>query len=148
MDLKTFKLYSVDGMDSGSSRLLSPKKGAPMLKRQTSVVELIRQKSEGDQSLSYQQNFLSVIVVGASGDLAKKKTYPSLFQLYCRFTVPELQYMWVRQEDYSDATFREKMRNALKKKFKGPEFEEIESFISFAGTHAVVHTMMLRAGLA
>ena len=44
-----------------------------MLKRQTSVVELIRQKSEGDQSLSYQQNFLSVIVVGASGDLAKKR---------------------------------------------------------------------------
>ena len=57
MDLKTFKLYSVDGMDSGSSRVLSPKKGAPKLKRQTSVVELIRQKSEGDQSLSTNKIF-------------------------------------------------------------------------------------------
>ena len=66
-----------------------------MLKRQTSVVELIRQKSEGDQSLSYQQNFLSVIVVGASGDLAKKKDISiAVPTVLPRFpTVPELQYI-------------------------------------------------------
>ena len=70
-----------------------------MLKRQTSVVELIRQKSEGDQSLCYQQNFLSVIVVGASGDLAKKDISIAVPTVLPRFpTFPELQYMWVRQE--------------------------------------------------
>lgn len=27
---------------------------------------------------------LSIIVLGASGDLAKKKTFPALFNLYCQ----------------------------------------------------------------
>ena len=27
---------------------------------------------------------LSIIVLGASGDLAKKKTFPALFHLYCQ----------------------------------------------------------------
>lgn len=32
---------------------------------------------------------LTVLVVGASGDLAKKKTYPSLFELFNYGLVPE-----------------------------------------------------------
>lgn len=33
-------------------------------------------------SISFQDGFLSIVVLGASGDLAKKKTFPALFKLY------------------------------------------------------------------
>lgn len=32
---------------------------------------------------------LSIVVIGASGDLAKKKTYPALFSLYCHGLLPK-----------------------------------------------------------
>ena len=32
---------------------------------------------------------LSVVVVGASGDLARKKTYPALFKLFCMSLLPK-----------------------------------------------------------
>jgi len=31
---------------------------------------------------------LSIVVVGASGDLARKKTYPALFSLFCHGLLP------------------------------------------------------------
>ena len=31
-----------------------------------------------------EEDLLSVVVFGASGDLAKKKTFPALFNLYCQ----------------------------------------------------------------
>jgi len=37
----------------------------------------------------YMTSKLSIIVLGASGDLAKKKTYPSLFDLYSHGYLPE-----------------------------------------------------------
>jgi hypothetical protein len=35
-----------------------------------------------EDSCGYLEDALTIFVVGASGDLAKKKTYPSLFDLF------------------------------------------------------------------
>src|SRR6056297_2838943 len=40
-------------------------------------------------SLEYMLDNLIIVVIGASGDLAKKKTYPSLFDLYSHGYLPE-----------------------------------------------------------
>lgn len=37
---------------------------------------------------------LVITVIGASGDLAKKKTYPSLFKLYCQNLLPSDTIIW------------------------------------------------------
>lgn len=59
----------------------------PALKRlQTTIME---QDKEEHHSEPYSQGHLSVIVLGASGDLAKKKTYPSLLDLYAHGYLPK-----------------------------------------------------------
>jgi glucose-6-phosphate 1-dehydrogenase len=57
----------------------------------------------------------SVVVVGASGDLAKKKTYPALFALYSNNLLPEntIIYGFARSE-MSDEKFRESITSRLK----------------------------------
>jgi len=47
-----------------------------------SKIELFAEELEADQSCEWRGEALTVFVVGASGDLAKKKTYPSLFDLF------------------------------------------------------------------
>jgi glucose-6-phosphate 1-dehydrogenase len=67
-------------------------------------------------SFPYQTQYLTVVVVGASGDLAKKKTYPSLFQLYCQNYFPastSFNIVGYARSDYTDKTFQEKMREAI-----------------------------------
>ena len=49
--------------------------------------------STSDES-SWVQKPLVVVVVGASGDLAKKKTYPSLFELYQHGLLPSNTTIW------------------------------------------------------
>lgn len=44
---------------------------------------------QADESCGYLDSALTIFVVGASGDLAKKKTYPSLFDLFCHSFLPE-----------------------------------------------------------
>ncbi len=65
---------------------------------------------------SYENQYLTIVVVGASGDLAKKKTYPSLFELYCQDYLPKqgsLSIVGYARSAYTDDTFREKMRVAI-----------------------------------
>ena len=65
---------------------------------------------------SYENQYLTIVVVGASGDLAKKKTYPSLFELYCQGYLPKqgsLSIVGYARSAYTDDTFREKMRVAI-----------------------------------
>ena len=64
----------------------------------------------------YQNQCLTIVVVGASGDLAKKKTYPSLFELYCQDYLPKqgsLSIVGYARSAYTDDSFREKMRVAI-----------------------------------
>lgn len=41
------------------------------------------------QNASFEKDALSIVVVGASGDLAVNKIFPALFALYCRKMLPE-----------------------------------------------------------
>eukprot|EP00026_Physarum_polycephalum_P006879 Phypoly_transcript_06932.p1 GENE.Phypoly_transcript_06932~~Phypoly_transcript_06932.p1 ORF type:complete len:495 (+),score=113.28 Phypoly_transcript_06932:121-1605(+) len=58
---------------------------------------------------------LSIVVLGASGDLAKKKTYPALFALYSNDLLPPntVIYGYARSE-LDDAKFRQSLEPKLK----------------------------------
>lgn len=63
----------------------------------------------------YLTTALTVFVVGASGDLAKKKTYPSLFSLFVTGYLPEnVIICGYARSKKSDEEFREGMRKKLK----------------------------------
>ena len=57
---------------------------------------------------------LSIVVVGASGDLARRKIYPALFALYCQGCLPEqFQIFGFARSAYSDSDFRVKISENL-----------------------------------
>lgn len=57
---------------------------------------------------------LSVVVIGASGDLARKKIYPALFALYCQEKLPaDFQIFGFARTDMSDTEFRNKVMEHL-----------------------------------
>ncbi len=128
MDLKTFKLYSVAGMDdvpaapssptlSSKPRAISPTALNPGEK---DLKQLLIRNTSDAPGLDFQAEALTVVVVGASGDLAKKKTYPSLFQLFCLGYLPEhFEVVGFARSPYTDESFREKMSGCLEG--KGPE---------------------------
>ncbi len=50
---------------------------------------------------------LSIVVIGASGDLARRKIYPALFALYCQGCLPErFQVFGFARSQFSDGDFR------------------------------------------
>lgn len=57
---------------------------------------------------------LSMVVVGASGDLAKKKIYPALFALYVEGHLPEYFTIWgFARSKMSNEEFREYIGQSL-----------------------------------
>ena len=69
---------------------------------------------------------LTVVVVGASGDLAKKKTYPSLLKLFKAGYLPvHTRIVGFARSDYSDESFRERLRSSLAGKIDEPKVLEI-----------------------
>lgn len=57
---------------------------------------------------------LSIIVVGASGDLAKKKIYPALFALYCQGFLPEqFNVFGFARSSYGHDDFRKAVKEHL-----------------------------------
>jgi glucose-6-phosphate 1-dehydrogenase len=70
---------------------------------------------------------LSIIVIGASGDLAKKKTYPALFSLFVNNLIPSHAIIagFSRTE-----ISHEKFRSNLKQSLKSPSPEKLEAFLS------------------
>ena len=71
----------------------------------------------------------AIIVVGASGDLAKKKTYPALFKLFLNGMLPPAFKVWGYARSASDdASFRDKMREWLEKDAKG-DTEKLDAFL-------------------
>jgi len=70
-----------------------------------------------DETCSYLHETLTIFVVGASGDLAKKKTYPSLFDLYRHGFLPEnVTICGYARSVKSDGEFRAHVRPFLEKK--------------------------------
>ena len=58
---------------------------------------------------------LTVVVLGASGDLAKKKTYPALFELYKAEFLPKVvRIVGYARSDLTDNDLRDKLRGYLK----------------------------------
>lgn len=61
-----------------------------------------------------QSGQLSIVVVGASGDLAVKKIFPALFSLYCRNLLPEsFSCYGFSRTEMSDEAFRELLMSHL-----------------------------------
>ncbi len=57
---------------------------------------------------------LSIVVIGASGDLAVKKIFPALFSLYCRNLLPEHFHCYgFARTAMSDEAFRESLMRRL-----------------------------------
>jgi 6-phosphogluconate dehydrogenase (decarboxylating)/glucose-6-phosphate 1-dehydrogenase len=65
---------------------------------------------------SWMKESLCIVVIGASGDLAKKKTYPSLLHLYDDNLLPEDFIIWgYARSNMSHHDLREKLRPFLEK---------------------------------
>ena len=57
----------------------------------------------------------SVVIFGGTGDLARRKLLPALFQLACKGRLPEgLRIIGFARGDYSDNTFRDFMGNGVR----------------------------------
>lgn len=69
----------------------------------------------------------TIFVLGASGDLALKKTYPSLFELYLAGLLPaRLAVFGYARSALTDADFQAKLRGAL----KGGSDEQRSAFLA------------------
>lgn len=72
---------------------------------------------------------LTVVVVGASGDLAKKKTYPSLLNLWDDNLLPKDTVIWgFARSNLTDDELRDRLRPFLLKTDHSPEV--VESFLA------------------
>jgi len=72
------------------------------------------QESVDKNFLQYYQQGLEIIVVGASGDLAKKKTYPALFDLFMHgFIPPHAKIYGFARSSKENSSFRESLRPFL-----------------------------------
>ncbi|KAJ7565443.1 hypothetical protein O6H91_02G061300 [Diphasiastrum complanatum] len=65
---------------------------------------------------SVQGGCLSIVILGASGDLAKKKTFPAVFNLFRQGFLPEhqLQFFGYARSRLSDQELRDRLRGYLK----------------------------------
>jgi glucose-6-phosphate 1-dehydrogenase len=78
---------------------------------------------------------LSVVVIGASGDLAKKKTYPALFGLFQRGMLPEgLRIVGYARSKKTNKELRDMIRPYLKKSSPDKD-EKIEAFLTRCDYH-------------
>ena len=139
MDLRTFNMYSVPGMAEPPASLqrgdslpyLVPPKPerqrslSPTLSNFDEIKSLIDRNHTEDPSLKYKGQGLTLVVVGASGDLAKKKTYPSLFQLFKLNYLPEnVSITGYARSSYTNTSFRDKIRPFLTGKVDDSKVEE------------------------
>ncbi|KXZ51967.1 hypothetical protein GPECTOR_11g9 [Gonium pectorale] len=73
---------------------------------------------------------LSIVVLGASGDLAKKKTYPALFHLFKKGFLPRrLQIVGYARSKMSSPELRDRLRPFLEKESNG-DGEAVEQFLN------------------
>ena len=77
------------------------------------IQEMAESYDLGAESYS-QEAMLSIVVVGASGDLAKKKIFPAIFALYHQGLLPKnVQLVGYARSKSSDEEFREKIMGTL-----------------------------------
>eukprot|EP00252_Welwitschia_mirabilis_P018772 TRINITY_DN4194_c0_g1_i1.p1 TRINITY_DN4194_c0_g1~~TRINITY_DN4194_c0_g1_i1.p1 ORF type:complete len:516 (-),score=89.79 TRINITY_DN4194_c0_g1_i1:566-2113(-) len=78
--------------------------------------------SSGDSTVT-ECGCLSIVVLGASGDLAKKKTFPALFNLFCEGFLPEqdVHIFGYARTPLSNDDLRRKIQEHLKPRGGTPE---------------------------
>ncbi|KAL5211305.1 hypothetical protein ABZP36_022152 [Zizania latifolia] len=103
---------------SGGSDESSPSSGRASL---SSLSDL------NDLELSSESSCLSIVVLGASGDLAKKKTFPALFHLFQQGFLQsgEVHIFGYARSKISDEGLRERIRGYL----KGASDEHVSEFL-------------------
>lgn len=80
----------------------------------------LQQRLQGKKSESPQETWpegeaLTVVVLGASGDLAKKKTYPALFSLFAHGLIPaHVSIVGYARSDIPESEFRSHIAKGLK----------------------------------
>ena len=69
-------------------------------------------------------------VFGASGDLAYRKLYPSLYELYRRDLMSDHFYvLGCGRSEFSDAGFRDSVEEKLRQEVDSPDDEKLRSFV-------------------
>jgi len=115
-------------MAGGTSVLERPAKvaeGAPATKE-----EVVQAPGEAAPAAKYLAESLTILVIGASGDLAKKLTAPALYQLFTRDYLPkQMTIVGYARSDKSDEELRKAWRPVLLKQHEGEE-ETIDAFLS------------------
>ena len=82
----------------------------------------------------YQKSGLSILVIGASGDLAKKKTYPSLLALYAGKFLPADTIIWgFARSKLSHNDLRSRLKPYLEK--SSIDNKIIDDFLSICFYH-------------
>jgi len=85
-----------------------------------------RRSSSQCEGEEFMRNALSVVVLGASGDLAKKKTYPALFDLYTHEMLPK--HVTICGFARSEKSLEE-FRSSIGAKLEGGAEGEKEAFL-------------------
>ena len=78
-------------------------------------------------------NDLNIIVLGASGDLARKKIFPALFSLFCQNLLPQnTRFFGFSRSEFTHEKFREKITADLTCRYTPGEScaENMENFLS------------------
>lgn len=74
---------------------------------------------------------ITLIIFGATGDLAKRKILPALIDLYCRDFLPDnFRVVGYSRKDLTDENYREFALNALDKKARQYSKESINNFLN------------------
>ena len=79
------------------------------------------------------QDPLSLVVIGASGDLARRKIFPALFSLYCQRALPaDVRLFGFARTDLDDAAFRRRITEHLTCRYAPGAScaEEMEAFLA------------------
>mmetsp|Transcript_25223 Transcript_25223/g.33480 ORF Transcript_25223/g.33480 Transcript_25223/m.33480 type:complete len:555 (-) Transcript_25223:426-2090(-) len=123
-------IKSVDGWKAGGGAPAPKKKAPPPPPEEKAfypeVLQALQKPSLTPDSSIPLDEWLTVFVAGASGDLAKKKTYPSLFDLFRHsFLPPNTIIVGYARSPTPDADFRAKIKGFL----KGGTEEEKDAFL-------------------
>jgi glucose-6-phosphate 1-dehydrogenase len=89
------------------------------------------------QPMSYQKEALTIIVLGASGDLAKKKTYPSMFNLFKTRLLPSKTQIWgYARSPLTHDALRERLKPFLIKDDPKADEATIDAFLASCFYHS------------
>jgi glucose-6-phosphate 1-dehydrogenase len=105
------------------------------LKRTATRLPTKKEKEDEMKATLYLKQKLDIIVLGASGDLAKKKTYPSLYELYASSYLPMDCRIWgYARSNYEINAFHQRLRPYLEKS-KDADPEKINNFFKLCLYH-------------